>query len=118
MLNKNKELSRVVKIIIDHIFPQKIFLFGSRAKNIGKENSDYDLFIIVKNSKSTREMEKKLYYLMAKESIGIAVDLIVEKEDKFERLKNNRYLIYYQVAKYGKAIYEKQSAETPLPSVA
>jgi hypothetical protein len=36
---------------------------------------------------------------MAKEGIGIPVDLIVETEAKFERLKNNRYLIYSQVDK-------------------
>ncbi len=60
-------------------------------------------------------MEKELYYLMAKEGIGIPVDLIVDTEDKFERLKGNRYLIYNQVAKYGKTIYEK---ETTLPAMA
>ena len=60
MLKKDKELSRLVRIITDHISPQKILLFGSRAKNKNKEKSDYDLFVIVKNSKSTREMEKRL----------------------------------------------------------
>ena len=54
-------------------------------------------------------MEKELYYLMAKEGIGIPVDLIVESENKFERLKSNRYLIYSQVDKYGKMIYERET---------
>jgi hypothetical protein len=70
---------------------------------------DYDVFVLVKDSKNTREMEKELYYLMAKESVGIPVDLIVETEEKFERLKDNRYLIYNQVDKYGKAIYERKT---------
>ena len=114
MLKQDKELSRVVKIIADNIFPQKIFLFGSRAANTTNEKSDYDLFVIVKNGKKTREMEKELYYLMAKEGIGIAVDLIVETEEKFERLKNNRYLIYNQVEKYGKTIYDKKTATSAM----
>ena len=108
MIEQDKELSRVVKIITKHLSPQKIFLFGSRAVNAASEKSDYDLFVIVENGKKTREIEKQLYYLMAKEGIGIAVDLLVETQEKFERLKNNRYLIYNQVEKYGKTIYEKE----------
>ena len=109
MLKQDKELSRVVKIITDNIFPQKIFLFGSRAVNTANEKSDYDLFVIIKNGQKPREIEKELYYLMAKESIGIAVDLIVETDERFERLKNNRYLIYNQVEKYGKTIYDRKT---------
>lgn len=115
MIKQDKELSRVVKIITKHISPQKIFLFGSRAANTASEKSDYDLFVVVKNGQKTREIEKQLYYLMAKEGIGIAVDLMVETQEKFQRLKNNRYLIYNQVEKYGKTIYDQ---ETFTPAVA
>jgi predicted nucleotidyltransferase len=114
---EDKELSKVANIIIKNIFPQKIFLFGSRAVNAADNKSDYDIFVLVKNKKgkNTREMEKELYYLMAKEGVGIPVDLIVETEEKFERLKDNQYLIYNQVDKYGKTIYER---ETPIPAMA
>ncbi|MGD2091573.1 MAG: nucleotidyltransferase domain-containing protein [Candidatus Aminicenantes bacterium] len=56
-------MTRVVKIITNHISPQKIFLFGSRAANTASEKSDYDLFVVVKNGQKTREIEKQLYYL-------------------------------------------------------
>ena len=105
----DKELSRVVNVIINTVFPRKIFLFGSRAMDTADMRSDYDLFVIVEKGKNTRKMEKELYYLMAKEGIGLPVDLLVETEDKFERLKDNQYLIYNQVARYGKAIYEKET---------
>lgn len=115
MIKQDNELTRVVKIITTHISPRKIFLFGSRAADTASEKSDYDLFVVVDNVPKTREIEKQLYYLMAKEGIGIAVDLIVETQEKFQRLKNNRYLIYNQVEKYGKTIYEQ---ETFTPTVA
>jgi predicted nucleotidyltransferase len=114
MSKQDKELSRVVKIIADNIFPRKIFLFGSRAQDRANEKSDYDIFVIVKNGKRTREIEKELYYLMAKEGIGIPVDLIVETEETFERLKNNRYLIYNQVEKYGKTIYDGKTSTSKM----
>ena len=109
MEKKDKELSKIVNLIVKELFPQKVFLFGSHATDTANTKSDYDIFILVKNGKNTRKMEKELYYLMAKEGIGIPVDLIVETEDNFERLKNNRYLIYSQVDKYGKTIYERET---------
>lgn len=105
----DKELSRVVNVIVRTVFPRKIFLFGSRVMDTADKRSDYDIFVMVENGKNTRKMEKELYYLMAKEGIGLPVDLLVETEDKFERLKDNQYLIYNQVARYGKAIYEKET---------
>jgi len=115
MIELDNELNRVIKIITHHISPRKIFLFGSRAVDAANNESDYDIFIIVDNDEKTREIEKQLYYLMAKEGIGIAVDLLVETQEKFERLKNDQYLIYNQVDKYGKTIYEQ---ETVTPAVA
>jgi len=115
MIEQDKELSRVVKIIVQHIAPQKIFLFGSRAVNAADSKSDYDIFVIVENGEKTREIEKQLYYIMAKEGVGIAVDLLVESRERFERLRNDRYLIYNQVDKYGKIIYEQENFT---PSVA
>jgi predicted nucleotidyltransferase len=115
MEKKDKELSRLINMIVNKVLPQKIFLFGSQAKKTANNKSDYDIFILVKNGRNTRKLEKELYYLMAKEGIGIPVDLIVETEDKYERLKDNQYLIYNQVDKYGKTIYEEQ---TTLPAMA
>ncbi len=108
--DEDKELSKVVHVIVDNVLPQKILLFGSRAMNRADEKSDYDIFILVKNGKNTRKMEKDLYYLLVKEGIGIPVDLLVDTEERFETLKSNRYLIYHQVEKYGKTLYEKETA--------
>lgn len=110
MIKVDKELSRLVNLIVKELFPQKIFLFGSRAKDTARKASDYDLFVLVKESRNNRAIEKELYYLMAKEGIGVPVDLIVETEENFENLKNNRYLIYHQVDRYGKTIYENKAA--------
>lgn len=55
-------------------------------------------------------MEKDLYYLLAREDVGIHGGLLVDTEERFERLKGNRYLIYQEVEKYGKTLYEKDTA--------
>jgi predicted nucleotidyltransferase len=107
MNKSDEELSRVVKIIKNTIDPQRILLFGSRATKKFNDMSDYDLCVLVKDTQNTREREKQLYYILASEGVGIAVDLIVEPLEKYERLMDNPFLIYYQVKKYGKTIYER-----------
>ena len=106
---EDKELSKVVHVIVDRVLPEKILLFGSRAGNQANEKSDYDIFILVKNCKNTRKIEMDLYYWLAKAGIGIPVDLLVDSQEKFQRLKGNRYLIYHQVEKYGKTLYDKET---------
>jgi len=107
---EDKDLSKVVDVIVDKVLPQKIFLFGSRAKNQADGKSDYDIFVLVKGCKHPRKTEMDLYYLLAREGVGIPVDLLVDIEEKFERLKGNRYLIYHEVERYGKTLYEKETA--------
>ncbi|HLP47155.1 MAG TPA: hypothetical protein VK469_14485 [Candidatus Kapabacteria bacterium] len=53
-------------------------------------------------------------YLMVREGVGIPVDLVVDTEERFERLKGNRYLIYHEVEKYGKTLYERKTASSTM----
>lgn len=112
MVKKDKELSKIVDIIVRNALPRRIFLFGSRAMGTARHGSDYDLFVLVKDNGNTRKIEKELYYLMAKNGVGVPVDLVVGSEDKFEKLKDNRYLVYGEVDKYGKTIYEEKTGQT------
>ncbi len=109
---EDSELSKVVHVIVDKVLPQKILLFGSRAGDHADEKSDYDIFVLVKNCKHPRKMEMDIYYWLAKEGIGIPVDLLVDTEERFERLKSDRYLIYHEVEQYGKTLYEKETASS------
>ena len=44
MEKEDKELSMVVNMIVRTVFPQKIFLFGSRAIDTANKRNDYDIF--------------------------------------------------------------------------
>lgn len=107
---KDAELAKILEIVKREIFPEKIILFGSRALNKNNRRSDYDIMCIVKKSRNTRNLEKKLYIVFAREGIGMAVDLIVETEDDFNKYKNNPYMIYSEVFRYGKTVYERKTA--------
>ena len=51
------------------------------------------------------DLEEKLYLGLS--GVGAAVDIIAIDTKTFEYAKDNRYLVYHQIDKYGKIVYEK-----------
>ena len=49
---------------------------------------------------------KQIYRLLY--DINAPVDVIVETPERFEQLKDNRFLIYKDIAKHGQVIYEQK----------
>jgi uncharacterized protein len=102
----NNQFDQSIKIIISYLNPEKIILFGSRANSTFSENSDYDLFILKKDITHKRKATQELYKLLY--PTKLAIDLIIETPENFEALKNHNSLVYYQVDKFGKVVYEKK----------
>jgi len=100
-----KDLNNVINIIVENIGPEKIILFGSRAVGNENQDSDFDLCILKKNVKHKRKMAQKIYKMLI--GIKLAVDIIVETPSNFEKLKDNPFLIYNEIYKDGKVIYER-----------
>jgi predicted nucleotidyltransferase len=100
-------LDRALEIIVKFVEPEKIILFGSRATGESKLDSDYDLLVIKKETEHRRKLAQQIYKLLY--GIGIAVDIIVETPDRFEVLKDNPFLVYKEIEKRGKVLYERKS---------
>lgn len=98
-------LEKALKIIIQVADPDRVILFGSRAR--GKENpqSDYDILVLKKDVKKQRQLTREIYLNFT--NIGAPVDVIVSDLDKYERLKTDPYMIYSEAANNGRIIYEK-----------
>ena len=79
-----------IKDIIHKIIPNaKIILFGSRAKGTARQNSDYDILIIVPDSIVPNEKKKITSTLRRNLALsGIDADIIVQFNKTFIELKN------------------------------
>jgi len=99
------QLEEIIKRIVEEVHPDKIILFGSRAKGENKGWSDYDLCVLKNNISNRSELEKRIYLKLF--GMDAVVDIIVETPERFDELKENRFLIYREIAKYGQAVYEK-----------
>jgi predicted nucleotidyltransferase len=100
-----KELQRVIRIIIDKYNPEKIILFGSLVEGKIHEWSDIDLLIIKKTDKRSIERCIELAGLV-KPKIGI--DFFIYTPDEFKTLIRERYSFISEIIKKGKVVYEKR----------
>ena len=97
-----RELARIVSVLIKEYDPLKIVLFGSLATGNIHEYSDIDL-VVIKNS------QKGFYERL--EEVGLLVmsrrgaDILVYTPDEFEIVKD-RLFFQEEVLKKGRVLYE------------
>ncbi|MGA2698184.1 MAG: nucleotidyltransferase domain-containing protein [Methanoregula sp.] len=99
-------LKKIVDIIARSADPDRIILFGSRAKGTqDPQKSDYDICVIKSGVTHRRELAMKLYRDLY--GVGVPVDVIVETPETFENARDNPFVIYHDIAEQGRIIYEK-----------
>ncbi|MGH7453572.1 MAG: nucleotidyltransferase domain-containing protein [bacterium] len=102
------DLRHLVDILIREVEPDSIILFGSRARGDNEERSDYDICVLKTGVPHRRSLAKQIYRLLY--DTGMPVDIIVETPERFDQLKDNRFLVYKDIAKHGQVIYERQNS--------
>ncbi len=77
-------LAEVVRRLVGELQPERIYLFGSRARGDATEDSDYDLMVIVTASDQPGYRRAQRAY-GALWGTGAAVDVLVWTRREFER---------------------------------
>ena len=104
-MKMSNPLERAIEIIVKVADPDQIILFGSRARGDAKQDSDYDICVIKSGISQRRKLTQQIYQSLF--GVGVPVEIIVETPDRFNALKDNPFLIYREIARYGRVIYEK-----------
>ncbi len=98
-------LKKAIEIIVQVAKPDKIILFGSHARGDNKPESDYDLLVLKRGLTKQRALTQKIY--LSFKDVGASVDVIVADLEKYDQLKTDPYMIYYEAAKNGRMVYEQ-----------
>ncbi len=106
----NKQINKLVGLIVEEINPKKIFLIGSYAANKQTKNSDVDLIVVVENDLNKKERRNKicdLNLLSAIPDLMFPKDLFLYSEKEYESLKNNSQSFLFGALEQSKNLYDR-----------
>jgi len=97
-------LEEMVRRLVEAYEPERIWLFGSRARGNAGPDSDYDLLVVVSdNAASERRRELLAYDVLW--GTGRAADVIVWTESAFERRTRVPSSLPATVRREGRVLY-------------
>lgn len=106
--SEDATLNEIVRRIIAAIDPDKIILFGSRARGDARPDSDYDLLVIKDTTERTLKLEQRAYRAM----LGVLgpADILVETPERLDVLRDAPGCVYRDALKEGHVVYERPAA--------
>jgi len=99
-------IEEMARRIAEKFSPQKIILFGSRAKPNPPADSDVDLLVIVRSAKNRRQL--RIAMRRAVNGLGLAKDIIVMSNSEFAIKRKIPGTIAYPADREGKVLYSGQ----------
>jgi len=101
----NSEVKNIIVNLLDGLEYEKILLFGSRARGENREDSDYDVIVVLKNDMEREELfkiENKISKAFA--NMLIDIDIIVKTSEQYDYLKDKIGNVIFYANEYGVAL--------------
>jgi uncharacterized protein len=100
-----RELNRWLPLLIEHLKPQQILLFGSLTNKRLHEWSDVDLVIIQQTELPFFERTKQALKLIRPK---VGVDLLIYTSEEFSLLSKERRFFREEIMAKGKVLYARR----------
>ena len=101
-----QEIRTIAERLEQSVNPQKIYLFGSFARNEEREYSDYDFYLVMSDSVSDRLAVSQNAYRSLRGLKRRSVDIVVGSVSSFEERKSRKTLENI-IDREGVVLYEK-----------
>ncbi len=98
------ELDRFVQVVVEHMRPERIILFGSFANGPIHEWSDLDLVVVAETDLPFYKRLKQVI-LLVRAQVGI--DVVVYTPHEWEEMQRDRLFVRVEIAGKGRVIYER-----------
>ena len=103
---KDQTLNKIKDIIVRTVSPDKVILFGSRARGESKSDSDYDILVIKDKLRNERVLTRKINYELLNENIDTEIDIIATSTEKWNKNSDDISYIYKNIISEGIILYE------------
>jgi predicted nucleotidyltransferase len=100
------ELDRYLRLLLDHVAPEKVLLFGSLASDEIRPWSDIDLVIVTHTEARFLDRSKEMLALLQPR---VGLDVLVYTPQEFERLCRERPFFQEEILAKGKVLYERSN---------
>jgi uncharacterized protein len=100
-----KLIDEIIRRIVNAVQPEKIVLFGSRARGDARPESDMDLLVIAQSSEPRYRRSSRLYSVLS--DILVPMDILVYNPDEVQEWKDVRQAFITTALREGKVLYEK-----------
>ena len=98
-------LDEIVRRIVQVADPDKIILFGSRARREADEESDHDLLIIAPSEEPT--WRRTVPVLMAMRGITVPCDVLWRTSEEVEQWQAASSHVLSRAVREGRVVYER-----------
>ena len=100
-------LDDLVRRIAERFSPEKIILFGSRARGDAGPDSDIDLLVLFSDVADPNKRAAELYASLL--DFPSPMDIVVSTSSRFERYRNVVNTVYWPTSREGRILYERSA---------
>jgi predicted nucleotidyltransferase len=96
----------IVRRIVDTAQPEKVILFGSRARDDARPNSDFDVLVIKQSDEPRYRRSAPLYVALA--DLPVEVEVMVYTPEEVEEWSEVPQAFVTTAVREGTTIYERR----------
>jgi HEPN domain-containing protein/predicted nucleotidyltransferase len=108
-------LDLITRTIVEHFRPERILLFGSRARGDTHEYSDYDILVIMDPDPSGGDQAKAIHAAFGDKK-GWSMDVIVVTPAQAERKRDDVGTLVYAAEQEGRLLYARPGSRCDVGS--
>lgn len=98
------KLQEIVRRLVEAYEPDRVYLFGSKARGEEGPDSDYDLMVVVPDEAPPERQRSRLAYQVLR-GTGIAADVLVWRRQAFDERLHLKASLPYTIVQEGRLLY-------------
>ena len=103
-LENDASLAEIVRRLVELLHPERIYLFGSRARGDAGRDSDYDLMVVVSDlTEPAHRLAQRAHSVLW--GLGTAADILVWSREAFESRRHLRASLPATVLREGTLLH-------------
>lgn len=99
----DRTLAAIVERIVERFHPERIILFGSRARGTARPDSDVDLLVVMPFTGSRLRLAVEIRKTLR--GLGVAKDIVIMTPEEFAVRKEIPGTIAYPAAREGQVLH-------------